>query len=166
MTEAKKERRPRRDGRGDGFRRGPQMDEDIKLLIDEAERHLVDSLNYFAIPDLNPYQRKQIYRYFEKTREYAVKAYRDEETVTLRIYPVGALKRLAEQKTQECLMNGQPEELPAMGSFERFVIHDYLKAREGIRTESSGENGRDRHITISPQFGRTLKKAKKKRLMR
>ena len=152
MPETKKERRPRRGDRDGGFRRGPQIDNDVKELIDQAERHLIDSLTYYAIPGLNPFQRKQVYRYFERTQEYAVKAYREEEKVTLRVYPVGALKRLAEQKTQECLMNGQAEALPPMGSFERFVIHDYLKLREGIKTESSGENGKDRHIIISPSL--------------
>ncbi|MCK5148458.1 hypothetical protein KAR48_17000 [bacterium] len=163
MTEYSKDR-GRRDGHS--FNRGPQLDDSIKTWIDKAEHHLVDSLEYFSIPGLNPFHRKQVYRYFERTPEYAVKAYRVDEDVTLRIYPVGALKRLAEQRTQEVVMNGHVQSLPVMGSFERFVIHDYLKDREGICTESSGESGRDRHIEIRPVFGRTNKKARKKRLMR
>jgi len=156
----------RRGGYDRGFQRGPKMDDDVKAWIDKAERDLIDSLSYFEIPDMNPFQRKQIYRHFEKTNEYAVKAYRNEETVTLRIYAVGALRRLAEQQTQEVLMSGRAVHLPIMGSFERFVVHDYLKDREGVNTESAGERGEDRHIVISPLFGRSLKKAKKKRLMR
>lgn len=156
----------RRNDRDRGYHRGPQIDEDVKKWIDEAERHLVDSLKYFEIPGMNPFQRKQIYRYFERTQEYAVKAYREEEVVTLRIYPVGALRRLAEQQTQEVVMKGGAVHLPVMGSFERFIVHDYLKSREGVNTQSVGERGEDRHIIISPLFGRSLKKAKKKRLMR
>jgi predicted RNA-binding protein Jag len=49
-----------------------------------------------------------------------------------------------------------------MGSYERFVIHDYLKDRDGVYTESEGEEGKNRHVVIHPHFGRMLKKAKRR----
>jgi spoIIIJ-associated protein len=79
----------------------------------------------------------------------------------MKVYPVGKLRRFAEQKAQEVLMKGESEILPPMGSFERFVIHDYLKNRDGVRTESFGE-GKDRHVEIFPLFGRNPKKVKRK----
>ena len=112
------------------------------------------------IKDLGGFQRKLVHEHFERTQEYSVKTYRDDEQVILKIYPTGRLKRLAEQKTQEVLMKGVSEALPPMGSYQRFVIHDYLKEREGVKTVSRGEEGKDRHIEIHPIYGRSLKKAK------
>ncbi len=144
----------------------PGVDEDLKKIIDQAQLHLQESLEPFIIQNLNPFQRKQVYYHFEKTKEYKIKTYREEDHITLKVYPVGKLKRLAEQKTQEVLMKKTSEALPPMGSYERFIIHDYLKDRDGIKTESKGEKGKDRHIIIIPVFGRTPKKAKNKRLIR
>ena len=139
-----------------------KTDEEVKKAIFTVENAFENSLEPVLIREMNPFQRKQIYRHFEKTDEYQIKSYREGEEVTLRVYPVGRLKRLAEEKMQIVLMNGMPEALPAMGSFERFVIHSYLKDREGVRTESVGERGNDRHIEIQPLFGRALKKAKRR----
>ena len=103
-----------------------------------------------------------IHRHFEKTQEYKSKTYRENDNdYIMKIFPVGQLRRFAEQKAQEVLMKGESEVLPPMGAFERFVIHEYLKDRSGIRTESFGE-GAERHIEITPVFGRALKKAKRR----
>ncbi len=141
--------------------RGPRMDEKVKNAIDAAMDHLLNSLTPYEIHDLNGFQRKQVHRFFERKQEYDVKTYRNEETFVMKVFPVGRLRRLAEQRAQEVLMNAETIALPPMGSYERFVIHSYLKDRGGVHTESSGE-GADRHIEISPVFGRTLKKAKRR----
>ena len=147
-------------------RKSKKIDESIRKIILDVEDKLQDSIQPITLNDLETSQGWEITRHFEKSQEYKVKNYREKDTTVFRIYPIGKLKRLAEQKTQEVLMKGKSEVLPPMGSFERFVIHDYLKEREGIRTESFGEKGKDRHIEISPLFGRGLKKAIKRRLTR
>ena len=139
-----------------------KIDETLQEKITQVEKTLQGSLKYETIRGLNKHQKRDFLQHFDKTEEYKVKVYHDKEEIILRIYPVGNLKRLAEQKTQEVLMKGKPESLPPMGSYERFVIHDYLKDREGIRTESFGEEGVDRHVEIHPLFGRNLKKVKRR----
>jgi len=147
---------------GNWLRRKPRMDKRVQESIAQVEERLRDSLGGETIRGLDGDQRKQVHKHFEKTEEYRVKSYQEKEDIILKIYPVGNLRRLAEQKAQEVLMKGKPEVFPPMGSFERFVIHDYLKGREGVKTESFGEAGKDRHVEISPLFGRSLKKAKRK----
>ena len=138
-----------------------KIDKHVVELIKNIEDQLRDSIEPITITDLNSFQRKQIYQHFEKGLEFKIKSYREHENVILKVYPIGKLRRLAEVKAQEVLMKGDNEALPPMGSFERFIIHDYLKGRDGIKTESTGE-GRDRHITLLPVFGRTPKKAKRR----
>lgn len=140
--------------------RKPDHD-DVKKAIANAEELLHDSIEPAVIRGLDGYQRKQVQSHFEKNQEYQVKSYKEKEETILKVYPVGFIRRLTEQKAQEVLMKGKPEVLPPMGSFERFIVHDYLKDREGVRTESRGE-GRDRHVEIQPLFGRNPKKAKRK----
>ncbi len=137
------------------------MDENVLRSIRQAEEAFKEDSTPFKITGLNGFQRKQLYSYFEKKQEYRAKSYREKEEVIVKVFPIGHLKRLAEKAAQEVLMQGDIIDLPTMGSFERFVIHDYLKEREGVKTESYGE-GKDRHIQISPQFGRGLKKTKKR----
>ncbi|MCK7460964.1 MAG: hypothetical protein MZU84_02280 [Sphingobacterium sp.] len=36
------------------------------------------------------------------------------------------------------MLRGEAVDLPPMGSFQRFVIHDYFKDRQGVRSESYG----------------------------
>ena len=139
-----------------------KIDKKLQERIAQVEETLQGSLKCATIRGLNVHQKRDILQHFGKTEEYKVKVYHDKEEITLKIYPIGNLKRLAEQKTQEVLMKGKPESLPPMGSFERFVIHDYLKDRDGIKTESFGEEGVDRHVEIHPLFGRDLKKAKRR----
>jgi predicted RNA-binding protein Jag len=140
--------------------RRPETDPKAQEVIQKAEELLLNSMDPAIIKDLSGFQRKLVHEHFERSQEYSVKAYRDDEQVILKIYPVGRLKRLAEQKTQEVLMKGIAEVLPPMGSYQRFVIHDYLKERDGVKTVSTGEEGKDRHIEIHPIYGRSLKKAK------
>lgn len=140
----------------------PQADEKVKQTIREAETALLGQMSSFTVKGLNAFQRKMIHRHFEKTQEYKSKTYRENDNdYIMKIFPVGQLRRFAEQKAQEVLMKGESEVLPPMGAFERFVIHEYLKDRSGIRTESFGE-GAERHIEITPVFGRALKKAKRR----
>ena len=158
------DRKDRRNGREKGGRfrsRHAPMDEKVKQVISEAETTLSGSMTPYSTKGLNAFQRKMLHKHFERTQEYKVKAYQEESDYTIKIFPVGQLRRFAEQKAQEVLMSGENQALPPMGAFERFIIHDYLKDRGGIRTESFGE-GDDRHIEISPLFGRTLKKAKRR----
>lgn len=142
-------------------RRRAQVDKKVQESIAHAEEVLQDSMQPVMIRGLTPFQRKQVHRHFEKTQEFKVKTYKEDTGFVMRIYPVGKLRRLAEQKAQEVLMKGEPEVLSPMGSFERFVVHDYLKDRDGVKTESFGE-GEERHVEIHPLYGRSLKKAKRK----
>lgn len=144
-------------------RKKEEIDKDVYLIIKSVEKQLLNSLKPAYIKDLNSFQRKQVYRYFEKKEsEYSIKTYKEEENTVIKVYPVGVLRRLAEQKTQEVLMNGREEELPPMGAYERFIIHDYLKDRGGVSTVSTGVSGKDRRIRIVPSYGRHLRKAKKR----
>jgi hypothetical protein len=139
-----------------------EMDEKAKEKIDAAMEHFQGSLEPFSMEGLNPFQRKLIHRHFEKTQEFKVRTLRDDKDEILMIlYPIGHLQRSAETMLQEVLMTGEPRFLPPMGSYERFIVHEYLKNRGGVRTESFGD-GDDRHVEIFPLFGRTPKKAKRR----
>jgi predicted RNA-binding protein Jag len=156
-----RERRPER--RFDD-RRKPEfeMDEKTKETIDAAMEHFRESLDPFPVEGLNPFQRKGIHRHFEKTQEYKVRTVRDEkDEILLIVVPVGHLQRISETMLQEVLMTGEARFLPPMGSYERFIVHEYLKNRGGVRTESCGD-GDGRHVQIFPLFGRTPKKAKRR----
>ena len=155
------ERKKNPEDRKRNFVKKPRFDEKAQETIQHIERSLQDSIESVMVQDLNSFQRKLIHDHFEKSQEYKIKTYRENDNVTMKVYPVGKLRRLAELKAQEVLMKGETEVLPPMGSFERFVIHDYLKDRDGVRTESFGE-GRERHIEINPLFGRSPKKIKKR----
>jgi hypothetical protein len=131
-------------------------------MIDAAKDHFNNSIDAFPIRGLDPFQRKQIHQHFEKTGEYKVRTLRDEsEEIFLIVIPVGHLQRLAENMMQEVLMTGESRSMQPMGSYERFLIHEYMKNRGGVRTESFGE-GEERHIEIFPMFGRIPKKAKRR----
>lgn len=157
----KRERRPDR-RESDRHHRRQEMDPKVKQALNEALESLQGGLEPHEIHGLNAFQRKQVHRHFERLLEYGVKTYRlDEEAYVMKIFPVGSLKRLAEQKAQEVLMQGESGDLPAMGAYERYVIHDYLKDRAGIQTLSEGEED-ERHIRILPVFGRSLKKTKRR----
>ena len=135
---------------------------DFDTLMDKIKNELMDSIQPYVLNNINSYQIKQIKKKFSLDQEYKVRTYKREKDYALKVFPVGNLKRLAEQKAQEVIMNGNIINLPHMGGYERFVIHDYLKNRNGIKTQSYGKEGKDRHIKICPLFGRKPKKAKKK----
>ncbi len=136
--------------------------ENANKLIETIKNDLQNSIHPYILNNVNFDLIKQIKNELSSEQEYKIKTYRNGKDITLKVYPVGTLKRLAEQKAQEVLMNGKKISLPHMGAFERFVIHDYLKSRNGIKTQSFGKEGKDRHIKIYPLFGREPKKAKKK----
>lgn len=158
MEEEKKKKQSNRNKK---FQKQKGPDKQVQEAIKVVEESFQDSMKPVVIRDLNGFQRKLMHQHFEKTEEYKVKTYHEEESVIMKVYPVGRLKRLAELKAQEVLIKGETEVLPPMGSFERFVIHDYLKDREGVRTESFGE-GKERHVEINPLFGRSPKKVKRR----
>jgi predicted RNA-binding protein Jag len=157
-----RDRKPRRDFREERKRPEP-MDDSVRAAIDDAmEQMHRNALAPAVLDGLDPFQRKQVHRHFERTQEYTVRPVHGEGgSVTLRVYPVGGLRRMAESVVQEVLMNGEPRHLPQMGSFERFLVHEYMKERGGVRTESVGE-GSERHVVVHPLFGRLPKKAKRR----
>jgi len=150
--------------RSDKFFSLSKLDPKVEEEITRIKTYFQDHLDPLEIQNLNAFQRKQLHLYFEKHREYLVRSIRDQankEVVVLRVYPLGELQRMAEARVQEVLITGEPQQLPPMDAFARFLVHDYLKDREGIRTESFGE-GKERHVRIFPVFGRELKKAKRR----
>lgn len=134
-------------------------------IINSIKEILMNSTQSHLLTDLNNHQRKIVINYFSSNNEYRVKCYKKDNKIILKICPIGNLKRLAEQKIQEVIVNGNSVELPVMGPFERFIIHDYLKERKGVKTKSYGNEGKNRHIKISPLFGRDPKRIKKKLLI-
>lgn len=141
-----------------------KVDPKVQEQIARIEAHFQNHLDPLEIQGLNAFQRKQLHLHFKKHREFLVRSIRDQvdkEVVLLRVYPLGELQRMAEARVQEVLITGEPQQLPPMDAFARFLVHDYLKNREGIRTESFGEE-KERHVQIFPVFGRELKKAKRR----
>lgn len=134
----------------------------IDRIIIDIQRKLRESTEPLDIRDLSAFERKRIHSFFDDKPDYKTKTYREDEIYVFRIYPVGNIKRFAEQKAKEAIEKGQTIPLPPMPSFERFVIHEHLKSWDEIETASFGEN-EERHIEIKPKrFGRTLKKIIKK----
>jgi len=135
--------------------RNPKIDGLIRRIGEE----LADSIEPITIPDLNAFERKLIHRQFDNNSQIITKTYRlGEEEYELRVYPVGNLKRYAQQKAEEAMQTRKKVVLPHMSSYERFIIHDYLKTLETVKTSSVGEDD-DRHIEIEAEmFGRGLKR--------
>ncbi len=156
---------PRRNryGRPSSQRQRPPADtRNIRALIADIEAKLQDSIKPEQIRGLNSFERKMIHRHFDHNKEYQTRTYRDGDNYTLCVYPVGNLERLAQQKAQECLETGTEVDLPPMGSYERFIVHNALKDVAGVESVSHGE-GPERHVQIvSKKFGRGLKKIVKK----
>lgn len=143
-----------------------RAEDDSRLMemIRDAERKLTDSTQPVQLENLNAFERKRIHQYFERRKPaFETKTYRGEgESQVLWIFPVANLKKFAEEKAKEALDTGAEVALPPMSNYERFLIHDALKALEDIETVSAGE-GAERHIEIMPKkFGRGLKKIMKK----
>ena len=178
--------RPRRGGQRSGERRShgdrprrdfrPREEEEIEVdpriaeMIRATEEKLDESYRPVQIENLNPLERKQFHRHFERRKSsYQTKTYRNEDNHVLWIFPVGNLKRFLIGKAQEVNASGESFALPAMGSYERFLAHSILKELGTVESTSEGE-GEERHILIQPKkiepptpsFGRTLRKVAKK----
>jgi hypothetical protein len=149
------QRRPRRPDR-------PPPDPAVVEAIRRVDGEVRNSMDPVRLTGLDAFQRKMIFRHYDRTDEIVIKAVTEaENAVTLKAFPVGKVRRFAETYAQEVLSTGEPRHLPPMGSFERFVTHEYVKNRGGLRSESAGE-GADRHVVIFPIFGRTPRKAKRR----
>ncbi|MDZ7305263.1 MAG: UDP-N-acetylmuramate:L-alanyl-gamma-D-glutamyl-meso-diaminopimelate ligase [candidate division KSB1 bacterium] len=149
---------------GEGRFERSEDDTRINELIQDTEKKLAGSIQPVQLPDLSAYERKQIHRYFElRQPEFETKTYRGEgEAHVLWVFPVANLKKFAEEKAREALETDTEVTLPAMSSYERFIVHNVFKEMDNIETFSVGE-GAERHIVIKPKkFGRGLKKIMKK----
>ncbi len=171
------ERRPRSGGRHGGrpgdrsggrnngrYRRDrDERNPKIEKLVKQIREELVDSIEPITIPELNAFERKLIHRQFDNNPNIVTKTYRiGDDDFELRVYPVGNLKRYAQKKADESIETRKKIELPHMSNYERFVIHDYLKEIDTVKTTSEGEED-DRHIVIEPAvFGRGLRRMIKK----
>ncbi|MFQ5631367.1 MAG: R3H domain-containing nucleic acid-binding protein [bacterium] len=165
------DRRPRggRDRGGRPYRRGGrrmerdrQDDQKIQRLIRNAQEMLEHSTQAICLEDLNAYERKRVHQFFDNKPDFETKTYRNDEEFLLWIFPVGKLRKYADEKAHEALETGVEIDLPPMSNYERFIIHDALKSMESVETNSFGEN-EERHIRITPiKFGRRLKKMVKK----
>jgi spoIIIJ-associated protein len=59
------------------------------------------------------------------------------------------LDALARSKAEEVRRSGKPVLLEAMGSRQRWIVHNALRNESGVRSESIGE-GRVKRVKISP----------------
>ncbi len=142
--------------------RNREDDERIQKIIRNAQDMLSDTSQAICLEDLNAYERKRIHQYFENKGDFETKTYRNGEDYLLWIFPVGKLRRLAEEKAQEALDTGEEVDFPPMSNYERFIIHDTLKSWDSVETTSFGE-GDERFVRITPQrFGRRLKRIAKR----
>lgn len=134
----------------------------IDRIIIDIQKRLRDSNRPISLDNLTAYERKRIHSFFDNKPEYQTKTYRDDDKFVLKVYPIGNLKTMAEEKAKQVLKTGESIFLDNLGNYERFIIHDHLKSVDGIETISSGE-GNNRVLEIKPkQFGRSLKKIIKK----
>lgn len=132
-----------------------------RILID-AQRHLRDSLEPYCADDLNSYERKRVHSFFDSKEDYETRTYRHEGRYVLKVIPIGNLKRLARESAEKVQQTGEAIVLPYLGSYERYVIHAFLKDFDGIETKSVGE-GANRRLEIRQiKFGRSLKRIMKK----
>jgi hypothetical protein len=159
------DRRDRRGDRGDRrprrFER-PPPDPAVLDAVKRVDDSVRESMEPVFVPGLNAFQAKMVSKHFGRGEEVKIKIIENEDkSITLKAYPVGKLRRLAETRAQKVLLSGETQHLPSMGSFERFVVHEYIKNRGGLRSESSGE-GEERHVAIFPVFGRIPRKAKRR----
>ena len=59
------------------------------------------------------------------------------------------LQRQADEAADKAVETGRPVALDAMTSSERRIVHEYLRDRGDVETESEG-NEPDRHLVVSP----------------
>ncbi len=62
---------------------------------------------------------------------------------------VEALHAEADEAADEALNTGRPVELDPLPSFERRIVHEYLRERGDVETHSEG-NEPERHLVVSP----------------
>ena len=60
------------------------------------------------------------------------------------------LQRQAEDAAEDALRTGRPVALDAMTSSERRVVHEFLRDRGDVETESEGQEP-NRHLVVSPK---------------
>jgi spoIIIJ-associated protein len=60
------------------------------------------------------------------------------------------LQRQAEEAAENALRTGRPVALDAMTSSERRVVHEFLRDRGDVDTESEGQEP-NRHLVVSPK---------------
>lgn len=130
----------------------------IDRILIQVQRDLRDSYVPATLKDLTAFERKRIHRFFDGNPEFETKTYRNDGDYVLKVFPVGNIRRLAEQKAEEARQRQCVVALPPMGSFERFIVHNALKEYADLETTSVGE-GDQRHVEIRPvRFGRGLKR--------
>jgi len=61
----------------------------------------------------------------------------------------GALQRQADRAATDAIRYGRPVALDEMGSFERRIVHEYLRERGDVETYSEGEEPH-RHLVVAP----------------
>ena len=156
----RKRRRPDRNRRPSG-RHSADIAKIDRILID-IQKNLRDSIEPVALENLTAYERKRIHSFFDHKPEFKTKTYRDNDHYILKVFPIGNLKKFAEEKMKTVMETGQSVYIENLGNYERFIIHDHLKSIEGIETTSTGEEN-NRVLEIKQkQFGRALKKIIKK----
>ncbi|MBD3288003.1 hypothetical protein GF337_04295 [candidate division KSB1 bacterium] len=157
----RKSRRPNRNRRPGGGRHKADIAKIDRILID-IQKSLRDSIEPLSLENLTAYERKRIHSFFDDKPEFKTKTYRNGEDFVLKVFPIGNLKKFADEKVKYVLETGLSVHLENLGNYERFIIHDHLKSAEGIETTSSGEED-NRVLEIKQkQFGRALKKIIKK----
>lgn len=122
----------------------------------------MDSIVPESLSGLNSFERKLVHRHFDHSTSYETRTYRNGDKFTLCVYPVANIEKFAKDKAEESLQSGESVELPPMGSFERYIVHNALKDYSGVETASVGD-GKERHVQIvSKRFGRGLKRIAKR----
>lgn len=61
----------------------------------------------------------------------------------------GALQRQADRAATDAIRYGRPVALDEMGSFERRIVHEYLRERGDVETYSEGDEPH-RHLVVAP----------------
>jgi predicted RNA-binding protein Jag len=132
-----------------------------RILID-IQKKLKHSHQPISLDHLTAFERKRIHSFFDNKSDFQTKTYRNDDQYTLKIFPIGNLKKIADERAQQVIETGESYFWENLGNYERFIVHDHLKEYEGIETTSSGE-GNNRRLEIKQkQFGRGLKKIMKK----
>lgn len=157
------EERRKTESRNPGFQNRKPDAGNIRKLIADVEEKLKDSFKPESLEGLNSFERKLVHRHFDHNKDFETRTYRNEGKFTLCVYPVGNIKKFAKEKAENLLEAGaETDDLPPMGSYERYIVHAALQDMDGVETSSQGE-GPERHVQIvSKKFGRGLKRIVRK----